>query len=653
MLSTRAFSSSSAASKYYSQADYYGAEAKGFWVGDGAKDLGLSGEFNAKTDSQFNNLLKGILPNGQMLGKKTKDGMLHNPGVDLTFSVPKSFSIQMLVLSDEAEKLAMEDALRNAVNTTLKFIEEKGYAIARKGSGGSIKEQIHKLNFATFLHTTNRNLEPQAHVHCFLANAAKCEDGKFRSLAFDKILENNKFLGQVFRNELALETKKLGYDITPTILSDGSSAFELSKIDKRLIQSFSTRRQEIEELYKLYNVKTKQARDNIVINSRKSKQLASQEELNVAWKTLARKINQEITQEQIDQQSSVSGSNLFKQTWEFLTGKFGFSAEPKINAISTELSLRDLAILCIEDTTHKSSVVQWEELLKRALKYSIGNYGVSDIEKEFKNLETEGMIIGDKGSYTSKTLITQEKQILKYSEEAIGICKEIVRKEYLAAHVAKYERMNNIKMNDQQKKTIGHILTSKDKIITIEGLPGVGKSTVLDSIRSISASQVLNLSFEGLAPTASAAKTLKESANLNTSTTIHRFLSQYQGYLEGRGTKQSLIEQQKTFKDVIIFVDESSLIPTHIMHKLLTLQKKFNYRLVLTGDTKQLGAVEAGKPFAQILKIIKPSIMNTIVRQKNNQHKEAVVAASRGNIEKTFAIHQENIQEQKKSSNFS
>lgn len=198
MLSTRAFSSSGAASKYYSQADYYGAEAKGFWVGEGAKDLGLSGEFNAKTDSQFNNLLKGILPNGQILGKKTKDGMLHNPGVDLTFSVPKSFSIQMLVLSNEAEKLAMEAALRNAVNTTLNYIEEKGYAIARKGSGGSIKEQIHKLNFATFLHTNNRNLEPQVHVHCFLANVAKCEDGKFRSLAFDKILENNKFLGQVF-----------------------------------------------------------------------------------------------------------------------------------------------------------------------------------------------------------------------------------------------------------------------------------------------------------------------------------------------------------------------------------------------------------------------------------------------------------------------
>jgi len=121
MLSTRAFSSSGAAGKYYAHADYYGSEAKGIWAGVGAQELGLTGEFNAKADPNFNNMLKGILPNGQMLGKKTKDKLEHNPGVDLTFSVPKSFSIQMLVLSGKQERQAMEAALTKAVNTTLKY----------------------------------------------------------------------------------------------------------------------------------------------------------------------------------------------------------------------------------------------------------------------------------------------------------------------------------------------------------------------------------------------------------------------------------------------------------------------------------------------------------------------------------------------------
>ena len=633
MLSTRAFSSSGAAGKYYAHADYYGSEAKGIWAGIGAQELGLTGEFNAKADPNFNNMLKGILPNGQILGKKTKDGMMHNPGVDLTFSAPKSFSIQMLVLSSTEERQTMEAALTKAVNTTLKYIEEKGYAVARKGAGGHIKEKIHKLTFATFLHTTNRNLEPQAHVHCFLANSAKCEDGKFRSLAFENILKNNKFLGQVFRNELALETQKIGYDITPTVLSDGSSAFELSKIDNKLIQAFSTRRQEIEELCKLYGVNTKEGRDNIVINSRKSKRLASQEELKNAWGSLEQKVNQEI----VDNQTPVPSSSLFKQAWEFLTSKLSYKTK-------TELNLKNLATLCVEDVTHRQSVIPLEDLLKKTLKFSIGKYGIHEVEQECRKLETKGVIIGNNGLYTSKSLLTQEKQILEIAKEAIGISKPIIKDEHFVAHLEKFEQQqSNLKMNDQQKKVLQHILTSTDKIITVEGLPGVGKSTVLDAVRSISGQKILK--FEGLAPTASAAKTLKESANLEASTTIHRFLGQNSGYLEGRGTKQSLQEQRKIFKDVVIFVDECSLIPTHIMHKLLTLQKKFDYRLVLTGDTKQLSSVEAGKPFEQILKIIKPIIMNLIVRQKSHQHKQAVIAASQGKIEKTFAIHKENIKE--------
>ena len=289
MLSTRVFKSSSAAANYYSHGDYYGSEGEGNWFGEGAKDFNLTGKFNAKDNQSFIDLLEGKMPNGQKLVRKIKGKEEHCPGVDLTFSAPKSFSIQMLVYSAPEEKQAMEGALTKAVNNTLKYIEENNYVVARKGHNGVIKEPINKLTFATFMHTTNRNVEPQAHVHCLLANAAKCEDRKFRSIAFDEILKNNKFFGQVFRNELALETKNLGYEIKPTTLSDGSSSFELTKIDQKLIDAFSTRRKEIEELCKFYNVTTKEGRDKIVINSRKSKSISFQEDITKAWTQLEKK----------------------------------------------------------------------------------------------------------------------------------------------------------------------------------------------------------------------------------------------------------------------------------------------------------------------------------------------------------------------------
>jgi conjugative relaxase-like TrwC/TraI family protein len=204
MLSIKSFSSSDAATGYYSHSDYYGSEGEGCWYGRGAKELGLEGSFTAKNNQVFHDLLHGILPNGQQLARESKDRLKHRPGTDLTFSVPKSFSIQMMINSSPEQRKEMEAALMTAVSKTLGFIEKEGYVIARKKYNGTEIEKLDKLAFATFMHTTNRNLEPQVHVHCFLANVAICKDGKYRSITNDLLLENSKFFGQVFRNELAL-----------------------------------------------------------------------------------------------------------------------------------------------------------------------------------------------------------------------------------------------------------------------------------------------------------------------------------------------------------------------------------------------------------------------------------------------------------------
>jgi conjugative relaxase-like TrwC/TraI family protein len=693
MLSIKPFSSSDAASKYYSHGDYYGSEGEGSWLGLGAKDLGLSGDITAKTNKEFNNLLKGILPNGQVLGRKTKDGTEHTPGVDLTFSAPKSFSIQMLLYSSSQERQGMEQALKTAVSKTLSYIESKGYVVARKGNGGYEREKLNKLTFATFMHTTNRNLEPQMHVHCFLANAAKCQDGKFRSITIDNLLENNKLFGQAFRNELALETKKLGLEITHTILSDGSSSFEIASVHPKIIEAFSTRRKEIVGLCKLYGVTTKEGRDKIVINSRKAKKLVTKEELTKAWYELENKIKQEIDAEQNSSnnkiETSIESRTLEQQTHltiqQNLKDKdianthnktytpqdtstsavssvisFIQDIKEKVSSLLSQnkdktgenetLSVADLTKLSVEDVSYNKTVFLKEELLKKSLKYGIGNYSVLELHQEINNLEQNGSLIRHENQLTTRTLLEKENQILKYARDKLGSSKEIVTETAFVHHCQKFEKRELAKnpefqMNRSQQKAIKHILTSKDKIITMEGLPGVGKSTVLNAVRDITDKRIINLidrqSFEGMAPTASAAKTLKGSAKVETQT-LHGFITKYQGYIEGRGMK-SLSSIKQEYKNTIIFVDEASLISTNIMHRLLTLQDKLNFRLVLTGDTKQLGSVEAGKPFEQMLDIIKPVRLRQIVRQKNDAHKQAVLDSATGNIEGTFAIHDDSI----------
>ena len=192
MLSTKAFGSAKNAREYYSHADYYGEKTYGQWYGLGAEVLGFKGRFQAQKSQEFTDLLKGILPNNVRLGRIEKHGEInHRPGIDLTFSSPKSFSIMMHIFANEQEKEKLAQARMQALHNTLSYVEKSGLVFTRRGKAGKQTEPVKKLIFALFEHDTNRNLEPQDHVHCLLANAALCEDGKYRSIVWDKIFENN------------------------------------------------------------------------------------------------------------------------------------------------------------------------------------------------------------------------------------------------------------------------------------------------------------------------------------------------------------------------------------------------------------------------------------------------------------------------------
>ena len=65
----------------------------------------------------------------------------------------------------------------------------------------------------------------------------------------------------------------------------------------------------------------------------------------------------------------------------------------------------------------------------------------------------------------------------------------------------------------------------------------------------------------------------------------------------------------------------SSFASTRQMHDLLKISDTLRIpRLALVGDTKQLGAVGAGKPFAQLQHYgMQVATMNEIVRQRNHR----------------------------------
>jgi conjugative relaxase-like TrwC/TraI family protein len=653
MLSTKVFKSSSNAKEYYSHADYYGAEAKGEWFGNGIKDFNVSGRFEAKASEKFQDILDGKMPDGKFLGRRIKtEGIEHTPGVDLTFSSPKSVSIQMHVLGGDEERTKLEIARMTALKSTLSYIESSGMVYVRKGAQGKIKEELSNLTFALFSHTTNRKLEPQDHVHCLLANVAKCTDGKYRTISIEDVLKNNKMLGQIFRNELALEVQKAGYSIITTKLSDGSSSFELRNISQDLIDAFSTRRKELVELFKYYDVKTKEGRDRIVINSRESKKTAAKDQLDEAWANVVKEVQAKIVEKSmpLGQETIIDGIR------DLLDKTIYRSDVKKLNQAVEVLSSDAVARLSLEDITFNKSVFTKEELIKTSLKNSVGIHSIREIEQSISDLIKQGHIIKSNLQESSKNklltshdLLQKEKAILKIAKQGLNKTNPIIKDIAFEARYSYFDQaykatnQGAIDLNKQQKIAVRHILTSQDKITALQGLPGVGKSTVIDRVRLMSGHKTQLI---GMAPTASAAQTLEKSANIK-SQTLHSFIGKYRGYLEGRGTEQGLAKTQAEFKSKTIIVDEASLIGTRQMYDLLRLSEILKVRVVLVGDANQLAAVEAGQPFEQLLGRIRSVKLDLIIRQKDTSHIEAIKSVADNNILKSFEIHQENIMDGK------
>ena len=143
--------------------------------------------------------------------------------------------------------------------------------------------------------------------------------------------------------------------------------------------------------------------------------------------------------------------------------------------------------------------------------------------------------------------------------------------------------------------------------------------------------------MRGLAPSASAARTLESEAGIETET-LQRFLARHAGVAEGRMTRKGEREMRASFARTALVVDEGSLASTVQARDLLRIANALRIpRVVLVGDEKQLDAVDAGKPFAQLQRAgMKTAVMDEIMRQRDPALKEAVEASLAGETAKAF-----------------
>jgi conjugative relaxase-like TrwC/TraI family protein len=641
MLSVANVRSPSAAASYFAADNYYtGADAdrSGTWVGKGAERLGLEGRVSAE---QFDALLRGELPGGIQVGNA---GQAHRPGTDLTFSLPKSWSLLALVGGDQR----IIDAYREAVIETLRWAERNAAQTRMGSQAGYGKVATDNLTIGLFQHDTNRNQEPNLHFHAVVANVTQGNDGKWRALRNDKLWSFNTLLNSMTMARFRLAVEKMGYEAGP-VGKHGN--FEAAGIAREQVMAFSTRREEVLAARRGSGL---EAGIVATLETRKGKEpVHDREGLLSSWRQRAEEVGLDLgglidasqmraaakASEGSKEQSLLQRG--IAKLREFAQRIKGDPADPLIPAHVLKQDAPTIAAAqavasAVRHLSQREAAFPREGLLKAALDFGLPTT-VDHVETRVNALVRSGALESGKGEHkgwlASREALELESTILANVDQGRGAVLPILNRPDAAERVQAVAAINHgISLNEGQRNAASLVLSSRDRIVAIQGIAGAGKSSVMKPVAQLlreEGKQVLGLAVQN-----TLVQMLERDTGIR-SMTIARFLAQWGRLLHEPGNATLLSEARSALGDHVLVLDEASMVSNEDKAKLVRLANLAEvHRLVLVGDKRQLGAVDAGKPFDLVQQAgIKRANMDVNLRGRDPVLRRAQAAAQEGRID--------------------
>ncbi len=404
MITIKPIGSPSDAAHYYMNKDNYylsdqdGLEHASSWYGEGANRLNLLGKVS---DEQFLSILKGHLPNGEIIGINSP--YEHRAGTDVTFSMPKSISILALIGGDKR----LLECHENAVRVTLSEIE-KNLAEARITIDGHTSfEKTENLTIALFRHTTSRALDPLVHTHSLIMNATQREDGAWRALSsvsqkdklnhFDNgflevLYRDQHYFGMIYMSELAKMVKQCGYDIC---VKDKYGNFEIASMPEEVIEFFSKRRQQILQRMKDWGLSSAAAAQIATYVTREDKKEIDCDVLQKHW-------DKEIKAFNVDLNEIILNSKKQKQNETFIN--------PEIKSVS--YSVKQAVTDAISHMSQYTVKLLHRDIVRQSFMFSSGVLDYEEIEKEIDDrIKNKSLIGKEQEYYTTRELLKVEKNV--------------------------------------------------------------------------------------------------------------------------------------------------------------------------------------------------------------------------------------------------
>ncbi len=572
--------------------DYYSEdqEVRGEWIGTGAQKLGLEGPVHEK---DFLALCEGRNPEtGNRLTQRLntvrrENGKLTaNRRIFHDFTLSPPKSVSIVALCDDKRIVELHE---QAAKRAMAELEKFAETRVRKG-----KQQGERVTgnmvAACFRHETSRALDPHLHTHCVVFNATfDPVEGRWKALQTAGMYRAQKFAENVYYHELSRGLRALGYQI-----ENNARDFEIRGVPRSVIACFSKRHDQIE--------------------SEAQRQCAQGYDGNMG------ELRTRIAHERRPRKLKNSTADQLRAQWEKqLTVEERRALEmlrESSHLHTQKADVRAIVAWADEHVFERRSVANEHELVSAALARGRGED--FDLEDVTRAIAERSYVRNDKRELVSRERLRCECEIVYAIRDGRDRFPEITPDYQPRAELSK-----------EQARAAQRILSSRDFATVFRGGAGTGKSHTLKEVQRaiVEAGHPVVV----LAPQRQQVQEL-ERDGLHAQTLAH-----------------TLTTREMPPRSIVI-LDEAGQVGGNDLRELVRYVRAQGGRLILSGDTRQHGAVAATDALRLIEKHASPrvAVLRTIRRQNPalarskeekrfiREYRAAVRVAADGKIAQSF-----------------
>ncbi|MFE6085996.1 MobF family relaxase [Streptomyces virginiae] len=535
-------------------------------------------------------------------------------GWDLVLDLPKSDSV-LAGLMGELDDAEYRRLVHQAKTETFRQLEQWiGYGVGSQ-DGQPVRLATGGLVGWSVEHRSARPMgdgapgDPHLHLHVVIANMARCQDGKWRSIANSgaDLYRHASAADAYFKARVrSLAYERFGVRRTQ---SATTKAWEVDGIPEPVRDVFSRRSAKVTE--ELGEDATREDQQRLGALTRRAKHAADPAGMRTSWRERAEAAGVEADA----MVAAAAPGGPGPDGGGALAGPGGGPRIPPPADIAAVVFDPETGVTASQKMFSRAELLA---AVANALPYGIGAEPAALERLADDVLRVEGYavalphigstVMSSTDRYTTSDVLAAEETAIEQATARYGDGSVQLTGAQAEAAMSVFSVAAGFELSAQQRQVVTRLLTAGHGVEAVVGVAGAGKSTLMDACRI--GWDATGKTYAGACLSAVGAKGL-EDASAIPSRTVASWLQQIES---GRGL---------TGVDVLV-LDEAVMTDDRSAAKLLAEASRTGTKLVAIGDPKQLQAVGVGGWFREVHRLVDGEVLTENRRQEHEAERAAL-----------------------------